>query len=269
MEQPKQRVFVFDKAELFFLFLFFIVMAITSFVLGMRLGKKQAELFLHPEATKPVTSLELKSEHEENVDKTINAEHTATTTNESNAETKVPTAEESTAFVDKSDSHNSQAQSSDMDEETFKKLQEEYQKINTKDMEAGTSSATATGNTLSDTNPTQQLAPEKPLEQVIPEPQVTVEDKSFLSADKSFIGKFTIQLGSFRTISEAKNFAQGFLERGYKPIIREVEVRGQGLWYRVSLGVFETMNAASQYVQKEKSLFSSFKKDQYFVQEIK
>jgi len=96
-----------------------------------------------------------------------------------------------------------------------------------------------------------------------------VEDKSLVSADKSYIGKFTIQLGSFRTLNEAKNFSQGFLERGYRPIIREVEVRGQGVWYRVSLGVFETMNSASQYIQKEKSLFGSFKKDQYFVQEIK
>lgn len=254
MEHPKQRVFVFDKAELFFLFLFFIVMAITAFVLGMRLGKKQAELFLHPEAQKATTALELKSDHEEKVDQ-LDAHTTPST------EATAVAADEHGAFVDKS--KEATTTGTDIDEETFKKLQTEYQKINTQDM----------GKVSEDTPAVPEATPfqEQPSANIeLPkEASSVVEDKSFLTPDPSFIGKYTIQLGSYRTLDEAKNFAQGFLERGYKPLVREVEVRSQGTWYRVSLGVFESINAASQYIQKEKGLFSSFKKDQYFIQEIK
>lgn len=258
MEQPKQRVFVFDKAELFFLFLFFIVMAITAFVLGMRLGKKQAELFLHPESQVVQTAVELKSKHEENLEsKDVPSTNTAT-----HAEG------ESEVFVDKtktddSASGNSTAghAASDVDEETFKKLQTEYQKLNAKDMGSVPETMEV---------PTEK---EQAMEQVaVPTAEVTPEiasDQSFLTPDPSFIGKYTIQLGSYRTIDEAKNFANGFLVKGYKPLVREVEVRSQGTWYRVSLGVFESISAATQYIQKETALFGAFKKDQYFVQEIK
>lgn len=241
MEHPKQRVFVFDKAELFFLFLFFIVMAITSFVLGMRLGKKQAELFLQPETQQSPTSLELKSQHEEAI-----VDHT-------------PAASEAQAFVDKPQATGTITH--DMDEETFKKLQDEYQKLNSNEIgapgEAPVSQEAAV------------TAPEATETAAAMAPNVPVSDSSFLNPDKSFIGKYTIQLGSYRTLDEAKNFAQGFLVRGYKPLVREVEVRSQGTWYRVSLGVFESISAATQYIQKEGNLFGSFKKDQYFIQEIK
>ncbi len=243
MEHPKQRVFVFDKAELFFLFLFFIVMAITSFVLGMRLGKKQAELFLHPDSQSTNTALELKSKHEEEV------------------VDKDPAATEAGAFVDKPSATGA---ANDMDEETFKKLQEEYQKLNANEM--GAPNATPA------TEPA-VTAPEVTGNAVTQAPNTdsaeAAQDQSFLNPDPSFIGKYTIQLGSYRTLEEAKGFAEGFLVRGYKPLVREVDVQSQGTWYRVSLGVFESISAATSYIQKESNLFGSFKKGQYFIQEIK
>jgi cell division septation protein DedD len=255
MEQPKQRVFVFDKAELFFLFLFFIVMAITAFVLGMRLGKKQAELFLHPEASQTQTALDLKSKHEENIENTP-------------ADATPSAAAESEAFVDKKATNGTTAPA-DVDEETFKKLQAEYQKLNAQDMGVDTtnSAATTVPPTAEESAAMENTEPTK-----VPEAATTPElnsDQAFLNPDSSFIGKYTIQLGSYRTLDEAKNFANGFLVKGYKPLVREVDVRGQGTWYRVSLGVFESISAATQYIQKENSLFGAFKKDQYFVQEIK
>jgi septal ring-binding cell division protein DamX len=72
----------------------------------------------------------------------------------------------------------------------------------------------------------------------------------------SMVGKFTIQLGSYNTMEEAKQFAEGFTVRGYSPIINEVKIQGKGDWYRVSLGLFNTVEEAKAYVQAEQSLFS-------------
>lgn len=68
-------------------------------------------------------------------------------------------------------------------------------------------------------------------------------------------GKFTIQLGSHRTLKEAEDFAEGFKARGYDPIINQIEIKGKGTWYRVSLGAFSTMDEAKSYIAKEKTLF--------------
>ena len=67
--------------------------------------------------------------------------------------------------------------------------------------------------------------------------------------------KYTIQLGSYRSRQDADTFAQGFIVRGYKAIIREVDIPGKGIWYRVSLGIFDTNEEAKKYIKKEESLF--------------
>ncbi len=84
--------------------------------------------------------------------------------------------------------------------------------------------------------------------------------------DSSLVGKYTIQLGSYQTIEDAKAFADGFTIRGYNPIINEVEIPGKGIWYRVSLGIFETVAAAKEYITKESSLFQG---QNYIIAEIK
>lgn len=68
-------------------------------------------------------------------------------------------------------------------------------------------------------------------------------------------GKFTIQLKSYKNMQAAKDYANGFKIRGYKPIINEVDLKGKGIWYRVSLGVFDSITEAKDFVLKESSLF--------------
>lgn len=75
------------------------------------------------------------------------------------------------------------------------------------------------------------------------------------ASSDQYTGKFTIQLSSHRSKSEAEEFANGFTIRGYDPIINEVQIPGRGTWYRVSLGVFETAGQAKNYITKEKELF--------------
>jgi cell division protein FtsN len=73
--------------------------------------------------------------------------------------------------------------------------------------------------------------------------------------DDGMSGKFTIQLGSHRTLKEAEDFAEGFKARGYDTIINQIEIKGKGTWYRVSLGAFSNMDEAKTYINKEKTLF--------------
>lgn len=80
-------------------------------------------------------------------------------------------------------------------------------------------------------------------------------------------GQFTIQLGSYPTIEEAKNYAEGFTARGYNPIINEISLENKGTWYRVSLGLFGSVAEAKAYIKNEKSLFSEGQ--DYVITEIK
>jgi septal ring-binding cell division protein DamX len=82
----------------------------------------------------------------------------------------------------------------------------------------------------------------------------------------SSTGKYTIQLGSYNTLDEAKQFAEGFTVRGYSPIINEVKIEGKGNWYRVSLGLFKTVEEAKAYIKTEQSLFSG---QDHIISEIK
>lgn len=85
-------------------------------------------------------------------------------------------------------------------------------------------------------------------------------------ADSSMVGKYTIQLGSYNTAEEAKQFAEGFTVRGYSPILNEVTIPEKGTWYRVSLGIFKTVEEAKSYIKLEQSLFQG---QDYVITEIR
>ncbi len=217
--ERKSRVFVFDRVELSLLVFFFVIMSITAFVLGMRLGKKRA--LDHVGITESnVREFELKSDKEEYVEDVVK---------------EVP-VEETQANGDST---------KNLDEETFQKLQDEFEKLDRKNFKAPEPEAIA-----------------EPSE-VIPE----VKNNDSMNVSGDIIGKYTIQLGSYKTIDEAQQFAGGFIARGYKPLINEVELgSNKSRWYRVSLGAFDSLEAAKSYVKAESSLFNS---QEYVITTIK
>ncbi len=87
-----------------------------------------------------------------------------------------------------------------------------------------------------------------------------------MKTDNSMVGKFTVQLGSYNTADEAKQFAEGFTVRGYSPIINEVRIPEKGVWYRVSLGIFQSVDEAKNYIKAEQSLFQG---QDYVIKEIR
>ena len=185
----KTKLYVFAKKEVALIFIFMILIAVTSFVLGVKIGKNYSMEMagITPEDQKKV--VELLSNKEEEL-------------SQIKANPEISTVE-----------------SSDIENKLQEKITEEF---------GGGVTPMAT-----------------PINGEVNKS----ESKDVLS------GKFTIQLGSHRTLKEAESFAEGFRARGYNPIINQIEIKGKGTWYRVSLEAFDTAEQAKAYIGREKTLF--------------
>lgn len=59
-------------------------------------------------------------------------------------------------------------------------------------------------------------------------------------------GPFTLQIGSYPTVKEAKDQVDSMEALGLKPHLRAAQVKGKGKWYRVYLGGFESKEDADK-----------------------
>jgi cell division protein FtsN len=80
--------------------------------------------------------------------------------------------------------------------------------------------------------------------------------------------RYTLQVGSYRTIGEAAEQVALLKRRSLEAFYLEASVPGKGNWYRVGIGNFETKEEAEKMAQKWKALHSlppfiitSFKQD--------
>jgi cell division protein FtsN len=201
--EENNKVIVFEKKEIILVLIFVVVLIITSFTVGIRLGKKLnlTEAGIRPEDQKVV---ELKSSQEEDLDQTIAQDSKLT------------------------------------DEDKLKKLMDESKSRLSDELQKFSSTE------KTDNSEVKQSTEEAP--------------------PSAVSGKYTIQLGSYPNVEEAKQFAEGFTVRGYSPIINETTIEGKGTWYRVSLGLFSTVEEAKGYIKAEQSLFSG---QDYVITEIK
>ncbi len=210
--EENNKVIIFEKKEIILILIFVLILIVTSFTLGIRLGKKISlgKSGIKEEDKKTV---ELKSIDEEEADKAYLEDSKLT------------------------------------DEEKLKKLMEESKGKLSEELQKFSKEEVSTPNE-SENN-------------MISSPELaSVEQNS----ENKLEGKYTIQLGSYETLEEAKQFAEGFTVRGYNPIINEVKIADKGEWYRVSLGAFNTMEEAKNYIKKENSLFQG---QQHIITEIR
>ncbi len=221
--EDKSKLFVFDKKELALIFIFMILISVISFTIGFRIGKK---ISYESGGITPqdLRLIELKSTQEE----------------------------EATKIFNKMGTGSSKQAGAALETAATKKLKKEFDDLRGEE------------------NPVKAVQPaeEKKTELVkqLPQKAVAIADKPVVKQDSDivvkkgkerdvYLGKYTIQLGSHQKLNEAKEFADGFTIRGYNPIINEVNIEGRGIWYRVSLGTFETVAEAKEYIKKEESLF--------------
>ena len=187
--EENNKVIIFEKKEIILILLFVLVLIITSFTIGIRLGKKLA---LNESGIKEedIKTVQLKSAVDESVEETLSEDTQLT------------------------------------DDDKLKKLMDESKARLSDELEKFSS------------NEASNSAP------------------ADISSDKSLFGKYTIQLGSYNTPEEARQFAEGFTVRGYSPILNEVRIEGKGTWYRICLGTFNNVDEAKDYIKKEQSLFA-------------
>jgi cell division protein FtsN len=197
--ESNTKLYVFAKKEVALIFVFMILIAITSFVTGVKIGKNyslQAAGVTLDDQKKVVELLSSKEEDLADIKNNIEA-HTV--------------------------------ESGEIEHKLQEKIATEF---GNGAPEAHGSVATHGAN----------MSTEK-------------SDHGAPKAHDALSGKFTIQLGSHRTLKEAEDFAEGFKARGYDTIINQIEIKGKGTWYRVSLGAFGDMEEAKSYINKEKTLF--------------
>jgi DedD protein len=70
-------------------------------------------------------------------------------------------------------------------------------------------------------------------------------DKSDAKSKADVRGKFTLQLSSFQDKTEAEAFLSSMKSAGFQPYLTEAEVNGKGTFYRVRLGSYRSLDAAS------------------------
>jgi cell division septation protein DedD len=225
----KTKLLIFDKKEVLLIFVFTILTAVISFSIGVKVGKTytyRLDGFM-PEDKKEVeqaSAIDLKSTEEEQMQDLISEK-------KNNASTE----------------KNADVNGEEQNDTSYNKLREEFERLDQAPEKKSPESISVPDQAMNNSN-AQPVAVEQDAQE-----QLTL--RKDLPNREKYLGKYTIQLGSHRNLSEAKKFADGFKVLGYNPIINEVELANKGVWYRVSLGIFESSAQAKDYIKKEHSLF--------------
>ncbi len=85
---------------------------------------------------------------------------------------------------------------------------------------------------------------------VAPAPAPLAEEEEAPVSKRHTIGKYTLQLQSFRDPAEARIFNELMQDRGYHPFIQRTNLGDKGVWHRVRIGRFMKMKAAQSFKRK-------------------
>ncbi len=245
----KTKLYVFDKKEVILIFLFLVIVALVSFLLGLRFGKSVA-LKTHGYTQSDIQRVGLMSDQEEKI-----VDEIQNINKENLAKKKLKSRQE-------------------LDERYMKGLQKELLQLQKNTDGAGNVKGglkqVKSEAAQVEVAQTSKSEMKKNKQETKSKKVVKSETKNDLGmkveSKADFLGKFTIQLGSHKSLKDAQEFADAFVIRGYDPIINEVKLRERGVWYRVSLGIFESVKEAKKYVKKEESLFQG---QDYVITDVK
>ncbi|MEX0798947.1 MAG: SPOR domain-containing protein [Bacteriovoracaceae bacterium] len=236
MMEDNNKLFVFEKKEVVLIFVFIVVIAVTAFTLGVRIGK-QLSLKEEGFTAKEVQDINLKSVDEEYVESVVDE-----------GANERPQDFEG-ALQDREDPQVEPNVESAAEVEA--RLREEMEKLAAGDIdEAGGEG--------------QDSQAEPVIETAGSEEQIQNYDELYAPSD-NVEGKFTIQLYSNQSKAAAEDFADAFIVKGYDVIINEADIPGKGNWYRVSIGLFDTLEDAKRYLEKEQGLFQG---EDYIIQKL-
>jgi cell division septation protein DedD len=78
-----------------------------------------------------------------------------------------------------------------------------------------------------------------------PDPSSSATEKSDAEKAKEAKQRFTLQLSSFQDKAEAEAFLSSVKAQGYQAQITQAEVEGKGTFYRVRMGTYRSLDAAT------------------------
>ncbi len=235
--EDKNKLFVFEKKEVILIFLFIILIAVIAFTLGVRTGK-QLSLKHDGYDNTDIQNINLKSVDEEYVDSVVDSKAQTEPTG-SNFESSIESVNQNpSGTIDTDDSLS--------DSEMERRLKEEMEK-------------------LASDKPSKVIKREEKEDRAKAASPVSRNESESLDTSPNYDGKYTIQLFSHQSQEAAQEFADVFRLKGYDVIINEVVIPGKGKWYRVSIGIFENVNQAKDYLNSEKDLFQN---QNYIIQQI-
>lgn len=236
--EDKTKYYIFDRKEIALVFAFIISIAITAFLIGVKVGNDYSYQMSNLTSAEQ-EKVELLSTEEEDVTQLVE-----------NNQNKIPVEANKNVNQEVVDA-------------AYEKLKKEFEKLD----EKSTPTAIKEPPVIKKEDDEQALEKIEKIEKInnvesvtkVPALETSQDEVSAIppvdaNKNSELSGKFTIQIGSHRSGQEAEKFAGGFRARGYQPFINEVELAG-GTWYRVSLGVFNTIGEAKNYISKEQALF--------------
>lgn len=229
---PKTELLVFKRKEIFLIIILFVLVGLFSFTLGLKMGKQLAinkAAVGHSTSEQPPLDAENhhKAEHEaEHV--ATESEHEAAPATHEHEETKAEPKEEH-KLVDEQDNANKAEDVADAE------LAHEIEK--------------------------EKLAPTKKVAMSYPSakkvakaaeaPHEEVEAaKATQQTPSKQQEKFTLQVGAFKTETEANERVTVLKEAGLDAFYYGAKVPGKGTWYRVGIGKFETKETAEDMASK-------------------
>lgn len=212
MTERKQRFFIYDRKEMGVLMLLGVMVALFSFTLGVHLGKR-----ITPSG--PVLAENDAAPADTVADKLPNRQELA--------EQGKGIAQAVDETLDKSLHEEVTKSGIKLDTHIPVELPEEA-----KAPDAGKTSEAPKGQDKKPAETEQQVsAPsEKALSLSFPRPG----------------GTFTLQIGSYPNMDEARDQVDSLKALGMKPFLRTAEVKGKGKWFRVYLGGYESKDQAEK-----------------------
>lgn len=231
--EDSNKLFVFDKKEVVLIFVFVLVITVTSFTLGVRVGKGLSlknDGFNEEDIAKTVN---LKSIEEERADAIIN-------------DKDLPGLEDSLSG-DKSDTSADKLK----DLADPERLDKEFLEISDE---------------KDDSLESQIPSDIKKKEIINANVDTPVGNELAPKEGSQFQGKFTINLASRKTRAEAEEYAAPYMASDLEVVINKVNTTSKGTWYRIGIGAFNTYNEAKSFLEKNPIFFKGKK---YWITEIK
>ncbi|MEW6089267.1 MAG: SPOR domain-containing protein [bacterium] len=82
---------------------------------------------------------------------------------------------------------------------------------------------------------------------LLPSEKLKTVEKANKKEEKPVLKPFTLQLASFRKENFARDYIKKLNAVGLQPYVKKIDLKKQGVWYRVFFGEYESKEAAMEY----------------------